>query len=205
MAGMNRRLAPAMFAITAFAYMVAVTQRSSLGVAGVLASERFDVGATALSTLAVAQLAVYAALQIPVGMLLDRFGPARLILVGALLMSGGQLIVALAPELSVAVVGRMLVGAGMRRPSSLGCASSRPGSRRAACRSSSSGTGTSVSSGRCSPRCRSGSCSAQPRGLRRSSQWRASLSSRRSPSPSSCETAPICAEPARRSASAVCS
>lgn len=112
MARMNRRLAPAMFAITAFAYMVAVTQRSSLGVAGVLASERFDVGATALSTLAVAQLAVYAALQIPVGMLLDRFGPARLILVGALLMSGGQLIVALAPELSVAVVGRMLVGAG---------------------------------------------------------------------------------------------
>ncbi|MBF4458179.1 MULTISPECIES: MFS transporter [unclassified Pseudoclavibacter] len=109
---MNRRLAPAMFAITAIAYMVAVTQRSSLGVAGVLASERFEVGAAALSTLAVAQLAVYAALQIPVGMLLDRFGPSRLILVGALLMSGGQLIVALAPELGVAVMGRMLVGAG---------------------------------------------------------------------------------------------
>lgn len=112
MAQMNRRLAPAMFAITAIAYMVAVTQRSSLGVAGVLASERFEVGAAALSTLAVAQLAVYAALQIPVGMLLDRFGPSRLILVGALLMSGGQLIVALAPELGVAVMGRMLVGAG---------------------------------------------------------------------------------------------
>lgn len=99
-------------AVTCAAYLVAVAQRSSLGVVGVLAAERFEASATALSSLAVAQLVVYAALQVPVGMLLDRFGPTRLIAVGAGLMALGQTAVALAPDLGGAVLGRMLVGAG---------------------------------------------------------------------------------------------
>ena len=44
----------------AFTYLLAVTNRSSLGVAALLATSRFDVNAAALSTLAVSQLAVYA-------------------------------------------------------------------------------------------------------------------------------------------------
>jgi MFS family permease len=89
-----------------------VTQRSSLGVATLIASERFDTNAQQLATLAVFQLIVYAGMQIPVGILLDRFGAKILLAVGALIMAVGQIVLAFAPVLSFAVVGRMLVGMG---------------------------------------------------------------------------------------------
>ena len=95
-----------------FAYLCAVTQRSTLGVAAVAAADRFDVSAAALSSLGVVQLLVYALLQIPVGVLVDRFGPKAVIAVGAALMIAGQLTVAASTTLPVAVLGRMLVGAG---------------------------------------------------------------------------------------------
>jgi sugar phosphate permease len=100
------------FAAGTVAYLCAVLQRSTLGVAGVAASERFDASAAALSTLAVLQLAVYAALQVPVGVLVDRFGPRILLATGAVLMAAGQVLVAIAPSLPLAVVGRVLVGGG---------------------------------------------------------------------------------------------
>lgn len=106
------RLPGVIFALALLAYVVAVTQRSSLGVAGVDAVERFSASATALSSLAVMQVVVYAAAQIPVGMLLDRYGPSRLIISGASLMAIGQVVVAIAPSIEVAVVGRILVGLG---------------------------------------------------------------------------------------------
>jgi len=98
--------------VAAIAYFIAVSQRSSLGVATLIASERFHTNAQQLATLAVFQLVVYAAMQIPVGILLDRFGAKKLLAIGALIMAAGQLIVAFAPSLSFAVVGRMLVGMG---------------------------------------------------------------------------------------------
>jgi sugar phosphate permease len=98
--------------VAVFAYVIAVTQRSSLGVAGIEAAARYEVSASVLSTLAVVQLIVYAALQVPVGVVLDRVGPRVLIIVGAALMLIGQVAVAFAPDFGVAVVGRILVGAG---------------------------------------------------------------------------------------------
>src|SRR5690554_5321854 len=92
--------------------MVAVLQRSSLGVAGVEAAERFEISAALLSSLGVVQIVVYAALQVPVGMVLDRVGPKSMILVGAALMLAGQVTLAFAPGLGLALVGRVLVGAG---------------------------------------------------------------------------------------------
>lgn len=100
------------FAGAAVAYLCAVLQRSTLGVAGVAAADRFSTSAAALSTLGVIQLLVYALLQVPVGVLVDRFGPKVVISVGAGLMALGQGTVAFADELPVAVLGRMLVGAG---------------------------------------------------------------------------------------------
>jgi len=108
----NSRRSWLVFGVGVFAYLIAVTQRSSLGIAGVDATERFDVQAAALSSLAVVQLIVYAALQIPVGVVLDRQGPRVLIATGAVLMIAGQTTMALAPTLGVALVGRILVGAG---------------------------------------------------------------------------------------------
>ena len=57
------------------AYAVAVLHRSSFGVAGLVAADRFGVSASVLASLAVAQLVVYACLQVPVGVML---GPAQL-------------------------------------------------------------------------------------------------------------------------------
>ena len=109
---MNSRRSWLVFAVAVFAYLIAVLQRSSLGIAGVDATERFDVQAAALSSLAVVQLIVYAGLQIPVGVVLDRHGPRVLIATGAVLMIAGQTTLALAPSIGVAIVGRILVGAG---------------------------------------------------------------------------------------------
>lgn len=94
------------------AYLVTVTNRSSMGVASLLASERFEVAATALSTLAVAQLVVYAVMQIPVGILLDRFGSRAMLVFGTIVMTFGQFLVSISEQLGVAVVGRMFVGLG---------------------------------------------------------------------------------------------
>ncbi|SDQ89284.1 nitrate/nitrite transporter [Quadrisphaera sp. DSM 44207] len=94
------------------AYVVAVLQRTSFGVAGLEAAERFDAGASALSAFTVLQLLVYAGLQVPAGLALDRFGSRRLVTTGALVMALGQLVLALGETVPVAVLGRVLVGAG---------------------------------------------------------------------------------------------
>jgi len=112
MGAMNSRRSWLMFGVAVFAYLIAVTQRSSLGVAAVEATERFDIAATALSSLAVVQLVVYAVLQIPVGVMLDRTGPKFLIALGAALMVVGQLTLAFSTTLGVAVLARILLGAG---------------------------------------------------------------------------------------------
>ncbi|MBO9578936.1 MAG: MFS transporter [Microbacteriaceae bacterium] len=87
-------------------------QRSSLGVAAVEATQRFEVAASVLSMLSVAQIVVYAALQIPVGVLIDRFGPRLPLVAGAALMALGQVLVGVSQDFGLAVVGRVLVGAG---------------------------------------------------------------------------------------------
>ena len=73
---------------------------------------RFDADASALSLFAVLQLAVYGAMQIPVGLLLDRFGARPIITTGMVLMAVGQLVMAFAPDVGIAIVARMLLGAG---------------------------------------------------------------------------------------------
>src|SRR5690606_36360643 len=49
---------------------------------------------------------------VPVGVAIDRYSPRALIVAGAALMFAGQLVLALAPGIGIAVVGRVLVGAG---------------------------------------------------------------------------------------------
>lgn len=83
-----------------------------MGAAALDAAERFQTTAEQLSLLAVLQLVFYAGMQIPVGILLDRFGSKRLLIAGAAFMGVGQLFVAFAPSLQVAILGRILVGIG---------------------------------------------------------------------------------------------
>jgi len=100
------------FAGAAFAYLVAVMQRTSFGIAGVDATDRFAVNAAVISTVAVVQIVVYAALQVPVGVLADRFGAPVLIVAGAVVMALGQGALAIADGVGMALAARVLVGIG---------------------------------------------------------------------------------------------
>jgi len=106
------RRAWAIWAVAISVYVLAVFHRSSLGVAGLMAAERFDVAATELASFTVLQLVVYAGMQVPVGVLLDRFGPRALLLSGLVLMTSAQMLFAFAASFPAAVLARGLVGAG---------------------------------------------------------------------------------------------
>ncbi|KAA0093205.1 MFS transporter [Mycolicibacterium sp. P1-18] len=94
------------------AYVVAVLDRTTLGVSGLNAAERFDASPSVLSTFVVLQVVVYAGAQVPAGILLDRYGSRVLIVAGAALMAGGQLLLALTESLPLAIGARAVVGLG---------------------------------------------------------------------------------------------
>ena len=93
-------------------YLLAVFHRSSLAVAGLDASERFGISAAELSTFAVLQLLIYAGLQVPVGLILDRFGSRRVMLVGLATLTLAQAGFAFADTYALALVARAFVGVG---------------------------------------------------------------------------------------------
>jgi len=93
-------------------YFVAIIFRTSLGVAGLDAADRFHVNASALSTFSILQLLVYAGMQIPVGLMIDRLGTKKVLALGAALFTLGQLGFALSPSYGMALVSRALLGCG---------------------------------------------------------------------------------------------
>ena len=108
----RRRTARSVWAWAVAVYVLATFHRSSLGVAGLEASHRFDLEPAQLSIFAVVQLAVYGSMQVPVGVLVDRFGARRLLLVAVCVMSAAQLLFALTASYEVAIAARVFVGAG---------------------------------------------------------------------------------------------
>ena len=93
-------------------YILAVFHRTSLGVAGLVAAERFHISSAQLATFTMVQLLVYAAMQIPVGAMLDRVGAKKLLVTGVLLMTGGQFAFAFASTFGAGVGARVFVGMG---------------------------------------------------------------------------------------------
>ncbi|MFF1479063.1 nitrate/nitrite transporter [Streptomyces sp. NPDC058301] len=93
-------------------YFVAVIFRTSLGVAGLDAADRFGVNASALSTFSILQLLVYAGMQIPVGIMVDRLGTKKVLTLGVVLFTAGQLGFALSPSYGTALASRALLGCG---------------------------------------------------------------------------------------------
>ena len=81
------------------AYLLAIFHRSSLAVAGLAAADRFDITAAQLATFTMLQLLVYAGMQIPVGLLVDRYGPRSVMLTGAIVLTLAQAGFALAESL----------------------------------------------------------------------------------------------------------
>ena len=102
----------AVWAVGLLVYLLAVFHRSSLAVAGLDATERFDISASQLATFTMLQLMVYAAMQIPVGLLVDRFGPRRVLITGALTLTLAQAGFAFADTYALALGARFFVGIG---------------------------------------------------------------------------------------------
>jgi MFS family permease len=94
------------------AYVLAIFHRSSLAVAGLAAADRFDISAAQLATFTMLQLLVYAGMQIPVGLLVDRYGPRSVLLTGAIVLTLAQAGFALADSYGAALVARVFVGMG---------------------------------------------------------------------------------------------
>ncbi|MFE3825261.1 nitrate/nitrite transporter [Streptomyces sp. NPDC059092] len=101
-----------MWGIGVAVYFVAVIFRTSLGVAGLDAVERFHINASALSTFSILQVLVYAGMQIPVGLMVDRLGTKKVLTLGVVLFTVGQLGFALSPSYGTALAARALLGCG---------------------------------------------------------------------------------------------
>ncbi len=93
-------------------YVLAVAQRTTLGVAGLDAADRFAIDPGTLSAFVFIQVAVYIAAQIPAGLLVDRFGSRIMLVASGVLLAAGQLLLAVTTALPLAVLARVLVGAG---------------------------------------------------------------------------------------------
>jgi MFS family permease len=71
----------------------------------------FNIGAAALGNLSALYFYSYVAMQIPTGIIADRWGPRRLLSLGALVAGIGTLLFALAPGMLLVGTGRLLIGA----------------------------------------------------------------------------------------------
>jgi MFS family permease len=100
------------WAVGMLGYILAVMQRTTFGVAGLDAAERFGISPAALSGFVFLQVAVYIAAQLPGGLLVDRWGPRAVLVLGGTLLAAGQLLLAFAPALPFVVLARVIVGAG---------------------------------------------------------------------------------------------
>lgn len=92
-------------------YLVAFYQRVAPAVITRELSEAFDLSAAALGNLSAFYFYGYVAIQIPTGLLADRWGPRRVLASGAVLTAAGTLLFALAPTVAWANAGRLAIGA----------------------------------------------------------------------------------------------
>ncbi len=94
------------------AYILTVMQRTTLAAAGLDAADRFGLNPGSLATFVFIQVAVFAAAQIPAGLLVDRYGPRAMLVANAALLASGQILLATATSMPVAAAARVLVGTG---------------------------------------------------------------------------------------------
>ncbi len=100
------------WAVGMLGYVLAVMQRTTFGVSGLDAADRFGINPATLSAFVFLQVAVYIAAQLPGGLLVDRWGARTVLVLGGTLLAGGQLLLAVAPALPFVVLARVVVGAG---------------------------------------------------------------------------------------------
>lgn len=101
------------FLILAAQYLVVYFHRVAPAVVAQDLAASFGISATALGVLASAYFYPYAAMQVPVGVLSDSWGPKKTIVLCSLIAALGAIGFGLAPCFGVAVAARSLVGLGL--------------------------------------------------------------------------------------------
>jgi sugar phosphate permease len=91
-------------------YLIAFYQRVAPAVMTQELSRDFALSAAALGNLSAFYFYGYVAVQIPTGLLADRWGPRKLLAAGALLTALGTLLFAMAPSVYWANAGRLAIG-----------------------------------------------------------------------------------------------
>jgi MFS family permease len=104
------RLAFAVWGLGAAFYLIGFYQRVAPAVITRELMSEFALGAAALGNLAAFYYYSYVAMQIPAGVLADRWGPRRVLTAGAAIAAAGTLLFALAPGYAAAGLGRLLIG-----------------------------------------------------------------------------------------------
>lgn len=100
------------WALASLFFCYAFVQRVSPSVMVDELMRDFAASAAILGNLSAFYFYAYAALQIPVGLLMDRIGPRRLMTAAVAVAAGGSLLFAASEGLAGAYLGRMLIGAG---------------------------------------------------------------------------------------------
>jgi MFS family permease len=106
----SRSAAVIAFALGALFFGYAFIQRVSPSVMTAELMREFSVGATALGSLSAFYFYTYASIQLPVGMLTDRFGPRKLMSAAAGLCAFASIGFALSDSIVTASIGRALIG-----------------------------------------------------------------------------------------------
>jgi MFS family permease len=103
-------LAWTIWGLGAALYFIAFYQRVAPAVLTHELTAEFNLTAASLGNLSAFYFYSYVALQIPIGLLADRWGPRRLLTAGCIVAALGSLVFALAPSLWWANAGRLLIG-----------------------------------------------------------------------------------------------
>ncbi|WP_077212096.1 MFS transporter [Bacillus dakarensis] len=100
------------FASVLFTYVLMSSQRTAPGLITDQIMLDFQVTATTIGLITSIQFFVYTGLQIPMGILADRFGPNFFLLMGALLTGAGTMIYSLGTHEYILFLARIMIGIG---------------------------------------------------------------------------------------------
>ncbi|HNI22061.1 MAG TPA: MFS transporter [Plasticicumulans sp.] len=107
------RLRWRMYALLVGAYVLVYFHRMAPGVVAGELQQAFEASAAALGGLAAAYFYIYAAMQLPAGVLADTWGTRRTVVAGSIVAALGAVLFASAGSLAQATLGRLAIGAGV--------------------------------------------------------------------------------------------
>ena len=108
-----RRIRWTSYTLVVVGYMLAFFHRMAPAAIATDLQQSFLASGAALGALAAAYFYTYTVMQIPVGVMADTLGIRKIVAIGAALAGAGSLVFGMADTLTVATLGRVLVGLGV--------------------------------------------------------------------------------------------